>query len=55
MFISVRVVAAIAGSWLLLGEGIGSWLEAIGCLIVVLSVSWYLWVQWQTRKDIESV
>ena len=55
MFISVRVVAAIVGSWALLGEGIGSWLEATGCLIVILSISWYLWVQWQTREEVESV
>ena len=49
MFISIRVVAAIAGSWVLLGEGVSNWLEAMGCLVVILSVSWYLWVQWRTR------
>lgn len=47
MFISLRVVSAIAGSYLILGERIGSALEAVGCLVVVFSVSWYLWVQWQ--------
>lgn len=50
MFISVRVVAAIAGSWLLLGEGVSNWLEATGCLVVIASVSWYLWVQWRARQ-----
>lgn len=53
MFISVRVVAAIAGSWILLGEGITSWLEGAGCLIVILSISWYLWVQWRLSEEVQ--
>jgi len=52
MFIAVRVVAAIAGSWLVLGEGIETWLEAAGCIVVTASMTWYLWLQYQSsRRD----
>ena len=50
MFIAVRVVAAIAGSWLVLGEGIGTWLEAAGCIVVTASMTWYLWLQYQSSS-----
>lgn len=45
MFISLRLVFAIVGSYLILGETITSFLEAVGCVIVCLSVSSYLWIQ----------
>ena len=53
MFIAVRVVAAIAGSWLVLGEGVGTWLEAAGCVVVTGSMTWYLWLQYmhESRQE----
>jgi drug/metabolite transporter (DMT)-like permease len=54
MFIAVRVVAAIAGSWLVLGEGIETWLEAAGCVIVTGSMTWYLWLQYVHDSRLEA-
>lgn len=42
LFISVRLVAAVAGSSLILDEAVGG-LEIVGCVIVCASVSCYVW------------
>eukprot|EP00208_Stichococcus_sp_RCC1054_P004145 CAMPEP_0206137062 /NCGR_PEP_ID=MMETSP1473-20131121/2239_1 /ASSEMBLY_ACC=CAM_ASM_001109 /TAXON_ID=1461547 /ORGANISM="Stichococcus sp, Strain RCC1054" /LENGTH=397 /DNA_ID=CAMNT_0053529957 /DNA_START=235 /DNA_END=1428 /DNA_ORIENTATION=+ len=49
LFISIRLVAAIAGSSLILGETVG-WVEALGCAVVCAGVSYYIWADTGTAE-----
>jgi hypothetical protein len=43
-----------AGSYVFLGEAIGNVVEAVGYLIVVGAMTWYLHIQWQETSTAEA-
>jgi drug/metabolite transporter (DMT)-like permease len=43
--LSLRLVVALIAGWLFLGERLTSIFQLIGTLMVVLSITWYLWQQ----------
>jgi drug/metabolite transporter (DMT)-like permease len=51
--LAVRLVAALAAGWLILGEGLTSLLQWIGAVIVVLTVTGYLCLQNRTESPLD--
>eukprot|EP00884_Botryococcus_braunii_P010777 jgi/Botrbrau1/19700/Bobra.0003s0061.1 len=51
---ALRLVATIAGSWIILDEQITNWIEWLGALLVMLSVTFYLYMQFVTTPVSDS-
>jgi len=49
-----RLVSALLFASLLLGERLSSWVQVLGAVIVLVTITWYLWQQGDQTISMEA-